>query len=111
MNEEKKIYLRLDKDLNECFCKIKRGLALKNDTEVLRLLINWYYKEKYEPKLECFNHNPEGVMILDRDEKRIIQIRLTPEGAWCDRCETAECRHIRFALAQPEIREALLKKT
>ena len=110
--DELKIYLRLDKELTEIFSLIKKSFGVKNDTEVLRFLINWYYdenREKLQPRLECFNLNQEGVTILDRDLKRTAQIHFKPEIR-CEHCKTNECSHIRFALAQPEIQEIMKRR-
>ena len=106
-----KIYLRLDKELTDIFRLIKKDFKVKNDTEVLRLIINWYYKEnqeKLQPRLEYFNLTQEGVTILDRDLKRVVQIRFKPKLR-CEHCKTSGCHHIRFTLAQPEIQEAIMR--
>lgn len=43
--KELKIYLRLDGEQAKVFQQIKRRFGVKNDTEVIRLLITWYYTE------------------------------------------------------------------
>ena len=106
----RKIYLRLEGELAEAFKQIKRNLMVKNDTEVLRLIINWYYKEnkeKFEPRLKYLTLNSEGAMILDQDLDRVIQVSFKPEGSWCKHCKTGECIHTQFVLAHPKIQKGL----
>lgn len=47
-NDEVNIYLRLNEKLAKFFSQIKKSLGVKNNTEVLRLLIRWYYSEHIE---------------------------------------------------------------
>jgi len=115
--EELKIYLRLSEPLASRFIKIKEYLGLKNDTEVIRALINFYWREHKEemaPRLEHFNLNENGVMILDRELKpppgRIIQVYFRPEKVWCEYCSSDRCRHVEFALNIPKVQEILRKK-
>jgi len=57
MEEELRIYLRAEGVIAKRFSQIKEHLGLKNDTEVIRSLINWYYREHEEdlqPKLKHF---------------------------------------------------------
>jgi len=68
------------------------------------------------PQLEHFNISENGVRILDRSltnglsKGRIIDVYFKPEGAWCEHCQTDNCRHIQFALTIPKIREIVWKK-
>jgi len=68
------------------------------------------------PQLEHFNISESGVRILDRSlgngvsKGRIIDVYFKPKGIWCDYCQTNDCRHIRFALAVPEIQKITDKK-
>jgi len=43
------IYLKLEGDTKERFLEIKRAKGLKNDTEVLRLIITEYYMKHFTP--------------------------------------------------------------
>jgi hypothetical protein len=99
-----KVYLRIEGETAERFLRIKDYLGLKKDTEVLRALINFYWREKKDefefsrkpleaqPLLEHFNVCEDGVIVLDRSlansvsKGRIIDVRLRPEGAWCEYC-------------------------
>ena len=68
------------------------------------------------PQLEHFNISENGVRILDRSlangysRGRIIDVYFRPEGAWCEHCQTNNCKHILFALTIPKIREIIWKK-
>ena len=68
------------------------------------------------PPLEHFNISENGVRILDRtlangvSNGRIIDVYFKPEGVWCDYCQASNCRHIKFALTVPKIREIVWKK-
>jgi len=68
------------------------------------------------PQLEHFNISENGVRILDRSlangysRGRIIDVYFKPEGAWCEHCQTNNCKHIQFALTIPKIREIIWKK-
>lgn len=97
------------------FLQIKNSLGLKNDTEIIRSLINWYWKEHKEellPPLEHFNLNEDGVLILDRTlhPNRITQVYFKPDGAHCELCESSRCRHVEFALTIPKVHEILRQK-
>lgn len=63
------IYLRLQGKVKERFKAIKNFLALENDTEVCRMLINDYYmrnRDDLEPKLRHFYTNKKGLLIADQ---------------------------------------------
>ncbi len=112
MEKELRIYLRDDGEIAKRFSLIKEHVGLKNDTEVLRSIINSYWREHEEelkPRLEHFNFNEQGVMVLDRDLNSIIQVHFEPDKLWCEHCGS-ECRHIDFALSIPEVEEMLRKK-
>lgn len=113
MEEKEKIYLRLDSEMAKRFLQIKNYLGVKNDTEAVRSLINWYWREHREelkPRLEHFNLNEDGVLILDRELNRIFQVYFKPDKILCEYCETSKCRHTEFALSIPAVQETLRKK-
>ena len=115
---EKPIRLRMDLQGLEAehFQLIKRFLGVKNDTEVVRVLLSQYWREhqeELEPVLKHFNLNEEGVLILDPsyNPPRIIQVFFKPDGTVeCELCESQHCRHIQFALTIPEVTEILSKR-
>jgi hypothetical protein len=119
MAEEMRIYLRAQGEIAERFSRIKEHLGVKNDTEVLRTLINWYWREHREellPALEHFNISENGVSILDRtladktSRGHIIEVFFKPDKVWCEYCESARCQHVKFALDLPEVQEILRVK-
>jgi hypothetical protein len=119
MTDDLRIYLRADGDIARRFWQIKAHLGLKNDTEVVRSLINWYWKEhleKLQPALEHFNITENGVRILDRtlgtktSRGCIIDVYFKQDKAWCKYCESSSCQHVQFALSLPEVQEILRTK-
>ena len=110
---ETKIYLRLAGEVAKRFSQVKRHLGLKNDTEVLRSIINWYWREhkkEIPPELEHFNVNEHGVMVLDRNLDQIVQVFFNPDKVSCGYCGVSGCRHIEFALSIPKVQEILREK-
>lgn len=113
MDEEFAVYLRLDGEIAKRYLQIKKYLGLKNDTEIMRSLVNWYWREHQEelkPKLEHFNLNEDGVLILDRELNSIVQVYFKPDKILCEHCETSKCRHAEYALSMPTVQEILRKK-
>jgi len=111
--EELRIYLRAEGETAKHFSRIKEHLGLKNDTEVIRSLINWYYREHEEdlqPKLKHFNLNPGGVLVHDRDLNSIVHVYFKPDRIICEHCGVNGCRHVEFALSLPEVQEILRKR-
>jgi len=86
--------------------------AVREKCEQLKILT----PEAGLPPVEHFNISENGVRILDRTIKngvsngRIVDVYFRPEGVWCDYCQARDCRHIRFALTVPKIREIIEKK-
>ena len=115
--EEEIVRIRLDlKNIEaERFLTIKEYLGLKNDTEVIRSLINRYWREHQDnflQRIEHFNLNEDGVLVLDRNlnPPRIVQIFFRPDGPWCEHCESMKCRHVEFALDIPKVQDILRRK-
>jgi len=109
MEKELRIYLRDNGEIAKRFWTIKEHMGLKNDTEVLRSLINYYWKEHEEvlkPRLEHFNFNEQGMLVLDRDLNSIVQIRFNPK-VYCEHCKSTGCQHVKFARSLPELQEKL----
>jgi len=111
----KKVLVRIRLDLSgteaDRFLSVKRHLGVKNDTEVVRVLVNRYWrsnKEELQPSLQHFNLDEHGVLVLDRALKppRIIEVFFKPDGTVeCELCESKKCRHIQFALSIPKVAE------
>lgn len=110
---EHKVYLRLHGELKDRFLAIKDHLGLKNDTEVCRNIINDYWtrnRNSFQPKLRHFNLNPQGILVLDPEVDRLIQIYIKPDSILCGHCNVGNCKHTIFALSQPDVQELLRKK-
>jgi antitoxin component of RelBE/YafQ-DinJ toxin-antitoxin module len=45
MAKQLRIYLRAEGEIVERFQQVKEHMGLKNDSDVMRALINWYWKE------------------------------------------------------------------
>jgi len=113
MDKEHKVYLRLHGELKDRFLEIKDHLGLENDTEVCRNIINEYWmknRDKFQPKLRHFNLNPDGVLILDPEIDRIVQVYFRQGHVKCGNCNLPNCKHIKFALSIPEVQKLLRKK-
>jgi len=111
---EHKVYLRLHGELKDRFLAIKDYLGLENDTEVCRSIINDYWMKNRDsfqakPKLKHFHMNPDGLLVLDPEIDRLIQIHLKPDSIECSYCKVSNCKHTEFALSLPEI-QARLKR-
>ncbi|RLI44726.1 hypothetical protein DRO69_06750 [Candidatus Bathyarchaeota archaeon] len=112
MSEKKKLNVRLDRELEEKFFQIKKFFGVENETEVVRSLINWFWREhekELQPKFEHFNVNENGVLIVDREQDRIFQVYFHPEGIECE-CGTPNCKHKEFALSLPKVQQILREK-
>lgn len=110
MEKELRVYLRANGETSKRFLLIKEHMGLKNDTEVLRSLINWYWKqheEELRPRLEHFNFNEQGMLVLDRNLNSIIQLYFKTDKIWCEHCKSTGCQHVEFALSLPEVQEML----
>jgi len=110
---EIKIYLRLDGEPAKRYAQVKRYLGLKNDTEIMRSLINWYWRahrDELQPKLEPYNINEHGMMVLDRDLGQIVQVYFNQDKILCDHCEVSTCKHAEYALSIPKVQEILREK-
>jgi hypothetical protein len=87
--------------------------------EAIRQLLD-HYKESLAspelPKLEHFNICEDGVRVLDRtltngvSKGRVIDVYIKPDNAWCEYCESTDCRHVKFALSIPKVQKILREK-
>ena len=111
-----RLNIRLKGRIVDKFKRIKTYLGLENDTEVIRTLITWFYKENEKdltgpPKsMWHLNLNEDGVIIWDPDIGRGAQIYFKPQGIFCEVCKSDNCKHIQFALSKNDIREVIRKR-
>ena len=111
--KKKPLYVRLDREAEKRFSQIKKFLGLENDTEVVRSLINSFWRDHEKellPKLEYFNIDENGVKMFDRELGIISQIYFRPEVPFCEYCKTSNCKHTQEALSWSVVQENLRKK-
>lgn len=53
------------------------------------------------------NANEIGPLLYDKNLKKTVQISITPEGLECAECKASNCRHIKFALANPKTQKLI----
>ena len=125
MSSDEYTTVRLPKELmDEIDDMIKRGVrGYKSRAEFIKEAVRKRFEELKtltpapEPlTLEHFNLDEYGVRILDRSltnktsKGNIIDVYFRPDNAWCEYCQTTDCRHIEFALNIPEVRKIIIKK-
>jgi hypothetical protein len=59
------------------------------------------------PRFEQINSDENGVKILDRELREIVQIFIKPQGIRCGFHQIDRCEHIDFALTQRDVREII----
>ena len=68
------------------------------------------YLDEVNPPYKHINMMDDNVKICDFDRDRIATIYFkNPGGAHCDLCDADDCKHIDYALAQPDVQKALEK--
>lgn len=80
-----------------------RGEIVK---EALRELLDHYEKEEFK----IMNHGPAEVKVRDLRTGWTADITFTQKGLYCPICDASNCEHIRFALNQSDVQEAVRKK-
>jgi Arc/MetJ-type ribon-helix-helix transcriptional regulator len=117
------VTVKIPKELTDEMDKLIGALGFRSRGEIakeaIRQLLN-RYKENLAlpelPKLEHFNISENGVRILDRSlangvsKGRIIDVYFKPDNAWCEYCQSTDCRHVEFALNIPKVRKILIEK-
>lgn len=83
----------------------------------VRKLLDEYGMLEPKPILEHFNLDEDGIRIVDHSlvtrnspNGRIIDVYFKQEKVWCDHCKSQECRHVKFALEIPKVKEILKNK-
>jgi hypothetical protein len=118
IKEEKteKLNILLKGESADKFKRIKAFLGLENDTEVIRILLTWYYNQHEKdlsgpPKtMWHLNLNSNGVLVWDPELHEAVQIQFKPNGILCIHCEKDDCKHIQFATSRSDIREVIRKR-
>lgn len=113
------VHVRLTRDEDEIFQAVANHLGLRNDAEVLRYLIKWFYNEnrnKIEVETKRFEHFnldvEKGIVrVLDRKQRIIADVYFRRKGekpvVWCEWDNQGDCEHVKYALTIPKVKEAL----
>lgn len=56
------------------------------------------------------NANEMGPLLYDKNLKKTVQILISPKGLECTECKLSNCRHIRFALANPKTQKLIQER-
>lgn len=115
-DKTEKLNILLKGENADKFRRIKNFLGIENDTEVIRVILTWYYHQ-YEKDLSGppktmwhLNLNEHGVIIWDPFLGEGVQILFSPKGIQCEYDEIDDCKHIQFALSQPDIQEVIQER-
>lgn len=111
--EKLQVYLRLVGEEMERFRRIKETMGLKNDTEVLRSLITWYWKthsEELAPTLVLVSIDEKGIQIFDRGSLKLVPVLFSRVGVRCTHCEKDDCKHVNFAMEHPDVQTIVRRK-
>jgi hypothetical protein len=115
-DKTEKLNILLKGDNADKFQRIKSFLGLENDTEVIRVILTWYYNQHAKdlsgpPKtMWHLNLNNQGVLIWDPELREGVEIIFAPKGIQCQYDENDDCKHIQFALSKPDIREVIRQR-
>ena len=115
MDNPEKLNVQLKGTVADKFKRIKTYLGLENDTEVVRSLITWYYNEHNKdlagpPRtMWHLNLSENSVLIWDPDIHKAVDVYFTDHEVKCGYCESRSCKHVQFALAQKDVKEAIEK--
>ncbi|MGA2308585.1 MAG: ribbon-helix-helix domain-containing protein [Candidatus Bathyarchaeia archaeon] len=56
------------------------------------------------------NANELGPLLYDKNLKKTVQILITPKGLECAECKQTSCRHIKFAIANPQTQKLIQER-
>jgi len=119
---EIRIGVNIEGELAEKFLAVKKHLAIGNNADVVRWLINWYFEKenlklKEKPRIKHFNIDEYGVTLVDERLKtenspfgRILQVYFKNGKAICELCKTQNCEHVKYALSLKKVREIFRRK-
>ena len=109
--KEFNVRLRMTGEMAKRFNTIKKKHQFKQNTDLVRMLINKEFEEiALLHPLEHFNTYEDHITIRDNELGRYIDIWPKDGKLWCEHCEKTRCRHIRFVTRLPDIMETLEKR-
>jgi len=56
------------------------------------------------------NANELGPLLYDKNLKKTVQILISPKGLECAECKQSNCRHVKFALANPKTQKLIRER-
>lgn len=65
---------------------------------------------RHAPLIKKISVDQDRIVLLDEMKKRIVEVTFQEGALFCQLCEEKDCLHVGYALAQPEIYEALTAK-
>ena len=103
---------------NDTYLQRKKDLAHKGIRSlsgyVSHMLEERMYEDevlaKHAPLIKKISTDQDRVVLLDQMKNRIVEVTLQEDSLYCQLCEAKDCLHVGFALAQPEVYEALKTK-
>lgn len=112
-----RIGVNLENDSAEKFFAVKKHIGVKSNADIVRWLVNWYYEDKglqiEETGLRHHNLSENGVTIVDTNRPisdQLCEIYFKPQGLKCGKCARNDCKHIRYALTVPKVKEIIRKR-
>lgn len=82
-----------------------RSIAQFVEDAARRHLENLRAQEKIKPRFEQINSDENGVKILDRELRKVIDIYFKPSGLKCSFHLSDDCEHVEFALKQRDVQD------
>jgi len=110
--KEDYVTLKIPHELAEAIDRIIGKMGFRTRAEFVKEAIRQLLKE-YKPDLEHFNLDENGVKILDRNIGRtgwVVDIHFKPDVIYCEYCLSDKCKHVKFALTIPQVRNIIKKK-
>jgi Arc/MetJ-type ribon-helix-helix transcriptional regulator len=112
--EDQHATIRVPKDLAIEVDKMigKHGFRSRAEIakEAIRHLLSEYKAKEPAMRFIMRNHDERGVKVWDNEMQMHADIQITPKGIYCQLCDAHKCEHIRFALSQSDVQEAIRKK-
>ncbi len=110
------ITIKIPAELVEEMDRLDKKHGFRGRGEIAKQAIREFldkYKSELEtplPRFEWINTDPNGVKILDRQIREVVQIFIKPKGINCSHDEGTDCEHIQFALSLPQVQEIVQKR-
>jgi len=118
MSGESHVTVKIPRELVEEMDKLLGKHGFRSRGEIAKEAIRRFmenYKDILEaPVLADLNLNEHGVQIAEIQGNKIVGVAQIyfkpPNKVLCEKDESSDCRHVKFALELPEVQEILRKK-